>query len=351
MTVLRDYTRLFFGADVADAAADGIAALEHNWEGPLQTNTQVPATLAEWQTLRRGHPHLAGNWRWQMLAFRASYDAYVQQRQQQALALEGEATAALRQAGSTGAAAAASAARAALARQDTEPCCVELRRDIEQLAEALFASVRLQTSVERYGASGAERGAVLDFLDHPLNDRWWLEDQLTAADALPDEAARVERLVALGTWTHPGPGSTYDDIGNIAASPHVVASVPGGAADAPAVRPQTPHFPWEAQGRSRKRLAWLTSLRWPRALHYTNLDPAATYVLRLAVTGDVRPRVDGVRAEVVDPGAFVPMLREVAVPASAVADGELIVTFDDIDESDRNWRQYSRLHEVWIIKR
>ncbi len=351
MTVLRDYTRFFFGQDVADAAADGIAALERNWEGPLQTNTQVPATLAHWQALRRGHPHLADNWRWQMLAFRASYDAYVQQRQQQALALEGEATAALRQAGSTGAAAAASAARAALARQDTEPCCVELRRDIEQLAEALFASVRLQTSVERYGASGAERGAVLDFLDHPLNDRWWLEDQLTAADALPDEAARVERLVALGTWTHPGPGSTYDDIGNIAASPHVVASVPGGAADAPTVRPQTPHFSWEEQGRSRKRLAWLTSLRWPRALHYTNLDPAATYVLRLAVTGDVRPRVDGVRAEVVDPGAFVPMLREVAVPASAVADGELIVTFDDIDESDRNWRQYSRLHEVWIIKR
>ena len=94
--------------------------------------------------------------------------------------------------------------------------------------------------------------------------------------------------------------------------------------------------------------AWLTSLRWPRALRYTNLDPATTYVLRLTVTGDVRPRLDGVPADVVDPGAFVPMLREVAVPASAVADGEVIVTFDDIDESDRNWRQYSRLHEAFL---
>ncbi len=348
MAVLRDYTRLFFGADVADAAAEGIVALERNWEGPLQGNARVPATLAHWQGLRRAHPYLAGNWRWQMLAFRASYDAYVQQRQAQALALEDEATAALRAAPRTGAAVASAAARAALRRQDTEPCCVELRRDIEQLAAALFASVRLQTSVERYGASGAERGAVLDFLDHPLNNRWWLEDQLADADALPDEAARVERLVALGAWTHPGPGSTYDDIGNIAASPHVVETLDG---DTPPARPQTPHFSWEDQGRSRKRLAWLTSLRWPRALRYTNLDPAATYTLRLSVTGDIRPRLDGVPARVVDPGAFVPMLREVAVPPSAVADGELVVTFDDIDESDRNWRQYSRLHEVWLLKR
>lgn len=346
MDVLHEYTRLFFGASVADAAAEGIVALERNWEGPLRTNSQVPATRAHWEALREAHPHLEADWRWQMLAFRASYDAYVRERQQAALALEAEATAALRAAGTTGSARAIAAARTALARQDTEPCCVALRRDIEELAAALFESVRLQTSVERYGASGAERGAVLDFLDHPLNDRWWLEDQLDVVVGLPDEAARVTRLEALGAWSEPASGSTYDDIGNIAASPHVVTSLPGDVAHASTARPQTPHFSWEDQGRSRKRLAWLTSLRWPRALRYTNLDPATTYVLRLTVTGDVRPRLDGVPADVVDPGAFVPMLREVAVPASAVADGELIVTFDDIDESDRNWREYSRLHEA-----
>lgn len=348
--VLRDYTRLFFGADVAEAAADGIGALERNWDGPVAGNPMLAATHAQWQALRQAHPPLEGHWRWQMLVFRAAYDLYVQERQRQALALQDEAETALSEARARGAAAAIAAARAALGRQDTAPCCVDLRRDLEALGEALFASVKLQTSVERYGASGAERGAVLDFLDHPLNDRWWLEDQLTAAEALADDEARTVRLETLGTWRSPGAGGAYDDVGNIAASPHVLAALPGASGDAAAALPQTPHFSWEDQGRSRKRLAWLTSLRWPRAIRYSDLDAAATYRIRLTITGDIRLRIDGVPVEVKDMGAFVAGWHEAEVPAAAVADGSVTLTFDEIDESDRNWRQHSRLHEVWLLR-
>ena len=36
----------------------------------------------------------------------------------------------------------------------------------------------------QHQASGYERGAILDFVDHPLNNRWWLEDQFAAVRAL-----------------------------------------------------------------------------------------------------------------------------------------------------------------------
>ena len=42
--------------------------------------------------------------------------------------------------------------------------------------------------------------------------------------------------------------------------------------------------------------------------------------------------------------------KEYLVPASAVRSGTVLVTFDPIDESDRNWRQHSRLHEAWLVK-
>jgi hypothetical protein len=349
MDVLRDYARLFFGAPVADAAAEGIAALERNWEGPLQQNAGVDATLEHWQRLRAAHPRLEHDWRWQMMLFRAYYDAYTKHRQQREQRDEDEALAALRTARTAGSRRAIAAARTALRASDDAPGCAEWRRQIDTLAEALFQSIRLQTSVERYGASGAERGAVMDFVDHPLNNRWWLEDEFVKVEAMADEAARSARLETLATWASPPAGSFYDDIGNIADSPRVVTTRPA-TGDAPAVQAPTPHFTWEEQGRSRKRLSWLTSLRWPPAIRYTDLVSSATYVVRLNGNGDVRLRIDGRQVEARTYSTTLGEPKEYVVPPEALADGVVTLTFDEIDESDRNWRQHSRLNEVWLLR-
>src|SRR5690606_14456127 len=171
--------------------------------GPLQQNAGVDATLEHWQRLRAAHPPLEINWRWQMVLFRAYYDAYTKHRQQREQRDEDEALAALRTARTAGSRRAIAAARTALRTSDDAPCCAEWRRQIDTLAESLFQSIRLQTSVERYGASGAERGAVMDFVDHPLNNRWWLEDEFVKVEALADEAARIARLETLATWASP----------------------------------------------------------------------------------------------------------------------------------------------------
>jgi hypothetical protein len=348
------YTRLFFGAGVADRAADGILALEGNWNGSLALNGGVDGTLALWREMERASPELESNWRWQMYLTRAYYDAYTRHRLLHETRLEARALDVLADAPALGASAAMDRAAGILAESDAASCCPEWRQRIEALCDALFASIRMQTSISKHSASGYERGAVLDFLDVPLNDRWWLEDQFASIRALRDEPARLDRLKSLAAWTRPGPGSFYDDVGNVAASPRVRR---GDVSHADLLSPgdPIPHFTWEG-GPSRTRRSWLTSIRWPKAIVYEHLDTAATYVVRLNVitpdgAGQVRLRIDGQplqpSRQAVSRGDTV----EFEVPAALVNDNTITLTFDDIDESRVNWRQYSRLVEAWLIRR
>ncbi|MCA1481600.1 hypothetical protein I6F37_42470, partial [Bradyrhizobium sp. NBAIM08] len=97
----------------------------------------------------------------------------------------------------------------------------ELRQKIEQLCADLFASIGLQTSVPKHQAKGYERGAVLDFVDYPLNNRWWLADEFKKISALPSNEAKLQRLKTISTWENPGPGSFYDDVSSVAKGPRV----------------------------------------------------------------------------------------------------------------------------------
>ena len=220
--ILADYARVYFDAALASEAADGILALERNWRGPLVDNGAVEATLLTWRDLERKAPGLESTWRWQMCLLRANYDAYVRRRLINETLLEAEANAVMAKAPSLGPARAMEGAEAVLSRSVREPVSQDLRTRIETLCDELFRSIGLQTSVPKYFASGAERGAVLDFVDYPLNNRWWLEDEFKKIRALGDESEKIQRLGVLAAWEHPGPGSFYDNIGNASKSPHVL---------------------------------------------------------------------------------------------------------------------------------
>jgi hypothetical protein len=347
--MLREYTRTFFGSSVAEDAADGILALERNWEGSLALNGGVDATRVLWQSLERRAPALRDNWRWQMKLLRAYYDAYTRHRLFYETALEKEAMAVLARAPGTGAAAAIDAALAVLRRAD-HPCCPEWRRRIEELCDALFASIRMQTSVPRHQASGTERGAVLDLVDYPLNNRWWLADEFERIRSFSTEAGRLARLEVIRTWENPGPGSFYDDVGNVGKSPRVLRG-DGTAVEALERRSPNPHFQWWDSGYSRTRPAWQSSLRWPLGLQYHHLDPAGSYMVRLTAQGEVRLRINGESVEPTIDSRELGEFREYPVPAHLLREGRLLLTFDPIDERHLNWRQHSRLNEVWLLKR
>ncbi len=341
--ILIDYARVYFKPSVAEDAADAILALEKNWRGPLMDNGAVEGTLAVWNRLASRAPDLQTNWRWQMCLLRAGYDAYVRRRLIYESRLESEANAVLAAAPRTGSDSAMAEATRILEKAVGQPVAPELRARIVDLCDKLFQSIGLQTSVEKYYAIGEERGAILDFIDYPLNNRWWLEDQFKAIRGLASDAEKANRLIALANWEHPGAGSFYDDIGNIAKSPHVVN---GDREEAP-----QPTFWWWDQGKSRARLSWQTTM-WPAAVVYEGLDPSATYVVRSTGYGQALLRMNGERVAPTLDGKQMGEFKEFPVDPKFVKDRTLRLTWDrPAGEEGLNWRQRSRLAEVWLIRK
>src|SRR5258708_34481929 len=190
------------------------------------------------------------------------------------------------QAGTSGSEAAMSIARAVLKKAETQPCRKDLRARVDQLCQALFDSIKLQTSVKRFHASETERGCVLDFVDYPLNNRWWVTDEFTAIRKMPSEPAKVARLEVLAHWEHPGPGSYYDDIGDMAKSPHLVRGPELNTDPLIPVRGTGfPGFVWDQGGYSRLRLSWQGGMKTGQMI-YENIDPNGQYVIRLNGKGE-----------------------------------------------------------------
>jgi hypothetical protein len=345
-----EYARVFFPGVDAARVADGILALEKNWEGPLALNGAVDATLTYWQALEKDAPQLAGNWRWQMFLVRAYYDAYQRARLIREQALEIEAMAQLETALDAGDAEAGMAAALDTMREnEREPVAPAWRARIVELCDDLFDSIRLQTSVAKYGASAPERGCILDFVDYPLNNRRWLADEFEAIRAMEDAAAREARLRQIATWErNDPPHAYYDNIGAVGRCPRLVRGEDLGT-DPNRLRDPNPTMWWWESGESRARLSWQNSLEYPVTLRYQGLDRAATYEFRLTGNGEAKPVAEG---QALEPGAYsteIGAMKVFPVPRETTADGLLEITFEKLDEDHLGWREKSHIAEAWLV--
>jgi len=348
--VLKDYARVFLRPDLAEPVADGILALERNWEGALSENGTVESTLSHWRTLEAQAPELKNNWRWQLCLLRSFYDAYLRRRLLYETELENEANAALVKAREAGSRKVMDDAQQILDRAAKDPPAPQLRRRVVELCDVLFKSIGLQTSVKKYQASGAERGAILDYIDYPLNNHWWLEDEFAKVRAMGSDEEKLKRLEEIRTWENPGAGSFYDDVGNVAKSPHVVRGE-GWNTDPLMVRNPNPGHWWWDDGFSRKRLSWQVSMDWPIAVRYEHLDPNADYVIRMTGYGDALTRINQERVKPTLYGRGIGEIKEFPVPRDAVRSGQIVVTWDRPEEAHLNWREQSRITEIWLLKK
>lgn len=337
--ILIEYSRFFFNSSVDQKAAEGILALEKNWDGPLADNGSVEPTLAYWQQLEQQEATLKDNWRWQLLVVRAYYDAYVRRRLINEQSLEKEANKLLEQAAEIGIESAMDKALNKVNEADTKPIALDLREKIVDYCELLYQSCGLQTSVEKYQASNSQRGCILDFVDYPFNNRWWLEDQFKLIKEMSNDEEKLDRLEIIYTWENPGPGSYYDNISNIAQSPRVKTTVYD-AVD----------FGWWDSGYCRWRLSSQVYQNDP-ILEYEDLDPNARYIVRVAGFGEALIRIDGHRLEPLVYDKEREGFKEFVVPKQVVGDGEIRITFDRPEESHLRWRFYSSVSDVWLIKR
>jgi hypothetical protein len=325
--ILHQYSRYFIGDAFTETFAQGLLALERNWHGPLAANSGVDATLDRFQAMERAAPPpVLRNWRFQQALYRAYYDAYTRKRLLNETMLEDEAMRKLRDTRDPSAAAAAAAA--ILDRAIQQPVALEWRAKIFELAEALFQSIGMQLSVPRYKAIGVDRGASLDTLDVPLNNRLWLEGHFADVDGILH-------------WTDPGPGGFYDDLGDPAHQPHLVRGTIG----------LEYHSHWPR--------SWWTYAESlyddPLQMRYTGLDRTAQYRIRAVYAGDSPGRKIRLMAGnlevhplMLKPQPVRPV--EFDIPRAATSGGELNLSWYGEAGLGGNGRG-CQVAEVWLIKK
>jgi len=370
--ILRDYSRYFIGANYTDSFTQGLLALEQNWVGPLLTNKGVNTTLQQFQTLeRQAAPSDLFNWRFQQALYRAYYDAYVRSRLLYENALEEVALERLRDARRTGTLLAMNEAERILDRAVTERIAQDLRARVFELGEALFQSIRMQLSVEKYQAIAVGRGANLNTIDFPLNNRLWLKQQFIEVRRLPDERERAQRLDEIINRQNPGPGGFYDDLGNLMQQPHLVRG-PGFEKDPSLLESSAVSIVNQSDGavagnndfallnmglQPAGPFSWWdlaeTYYDTPLRMRYNELDKSAQYKIRVVYIGDPRRDMRLVADEKFEVHALVkkeyrPL--EFDIPLAATADGELNLSWYQAPGSRGSGRG-CQVAEVWLIKK
>ena len=328
---LVEYSRMYIDPDMAHDFAHGLLALERNWRGPLAVNRGVQTTLRQFQAMEKAaSPFLLRNWRFQQALYRAYYDAYVHQRLLYETGLETEALDALGEATVQGSRAAIREAFHIWDRAVTSPIAKNLRTRVFQLAEALFQSIRMQLSVPMYGAQYETRGANLDAIDYPLNDRVWWRARLSEVISLKTEEERLAALDGLLSRLDATPGGFHDDL----VRPHDLSRVQDCrpyAEDPGALRTPSRRFPYRKDSQLLP-ISWRGGLVMlgtsPLRMRYENLEPGADYELRIAYAGISRTYVrldteEGVEIHDYMPTTQTPDLQRFDVPAAAVVDGTL----------------------------
>ncbi len=356
---LRRFSRYFIGPEYTDTFAQGLFALERNWQGPLLTNEGVETTFKQFQAMEKdASPQDLLNWRFQQALYRAYYDAYNRRRLLYETDLEKQAMDELRSARQLGSLRAMERAERVLEKAVTDRVAAPVRQRVFELAEAQFQSIRAQLDVERYKAISVGRGANLALIDVPLNDRSWLEEQFAEIRAEGDEKERLAGIQAILDWTNPGPGGFYDDLGTTTAQPHLVA---GKSYEEDPQYIESPQMGFGCP--ENHRLSWCDHadglFDYEMKLHYPHLDPEAAYRVRVVYAGSltrrgepvtVRLTGDGVEihAEMPKPDPIRPV--EYDVPAELTRDGVLTLGCTATPGRGGAGRG-CQIAEVWLMKR
>ena len=377
--VLRDYSRYFMGENYAEGFAQGLLALERNWQGPLLSNENVYITLRQFQAMEdSASPHDLEKWRFQQALYRAYYDAYVRSRLLYETEIENQVMNKLEEVRRVGVrpypldidspafrrrssqldlSTLLSEAEAILEKGLSDTVSPDWRSRILELGEALFESIRMQLSVERYAAEAVSRGANLDTLDAPITNLPWLRRRIRQARGLASEQEQMKAVQEILNWTNPGPGGFYDDLGDLSRQPHLLRGL-GGVKDPEFRASSLVGFDYPDAFGDLAPISWK---RWaeslfdaPLELHYTGLDPRGRYKVRLVYSGDepaaaIRMRCNGnLEIHPFMRKPWPPRPLEFDIPPEATAGGELSLIWNREPGLGGNGRG-CQVAEVWLM--
>ena len=379
--VLRDYSRYFMGEKYADGFAQGLLSLERNWRGPLLSNQNVDSTLRQFQAMEdAASPHDLLKWRFQQGLYRAYYDAYIRRRLLQETEIENQVENKLEEIRRVGirptpldidagepsrrtsgidVSTVLAEAEAIVEKGLSASVGEDWRSRILELGEALYQSIRMQLSVERYQAEAVSRGANLDTLDAPITNLPWLRWRIKQIRGLASEQEQMKGVQEILNWASPGPGGFYDDLGDLSRQPHLVRG-PGAVEDPEFRASSLVGFDYPDPFGDQTPISWK---RWaeslfdaPLELRYTGLDPRGRYRVRVVYSGDepaaiIRMRCNGdaeIHPYLHKP--WPPRPLEYDIPAEATAGGELSLIWNRPPGLGGNGRG-CQVAEVWLFKR
>ena len=208
---LRDYARVFLDTAIENDFPESILALERNWEGPLIVNDKIDETLEHWKKLEKSvNADVAHHWRFQSPLLRAYYDAYIHRKLIQDKEIEKQIIDSLPLNEKR------KEIKLYLTQQketQTDPKTTELKQNCVMLAEELYKSIGLKSSVKKHGAVHKGRGAFMDAIDEPLNDLKWLAHQIETTTSIESELERSKFMRSILNRNDLGKGGIYDNLG------------------------------------------------------------------------------------------------------------------------------------------
>jgi hypothetical protein len=285
---------------------------------------------------------------------RAYYDPYIRHRLLYDTELALRAMDVLGSAAKTGALEAVNKAGQILRKAKSEPVAPGLSRKCRELADSLFESIGCQLTVEKHGATHRTRGAFMDGIDEPLNNAPWLFSQFEKIRAMDDEAGRLRAIDEILNRTNPGPGGFYDNMGTPSGNRRLLNDVAWEDDPGTLLSPRTAfYYKVDRPEDAAIPLAWKsqagTIYETPLKMLYENLDPNASYRVRVAYAGRrgkmVRMVADGKHLVHDLIRTRKPPVREFKIPREATTDGRLELTWT-CGEGQRG----SQVCEIWLIK-
>ena len=385
--IMEEYAKVFFRSKkpIGYNVYSLLTVWGHNWKNYPRSHGNINTSRTLWEVIAQNDPDFETNWRTQMYLFRARFDQYVAREAKAQAQYQQEAHTALDHAKSIGVAQSIETARKALAQADTDtPVDAKLRASLQELGLLMHKSIGYQLSVEApYFARNPERGALLDWLDQPLNDRPWLEQQFKRILAMDSEADQLAAIVEILNWTDPGPGGFYDNLGTKEGNTHVVyqdtwKNDPSGShsprvafpyykADQATIAKAEAAFEGnntitseeKAKGRQafyarqELRMSWQSQIAThygtPLKMRYEKLDPNATYRLKVTYAGRYRPTMTltvddtfGIHGALAQPKPIWPVVYD--IPQIATQDGTLDLEWNLVDGRG------CMVAEVWLMK-
>ena len=359
---LRDYTRLFISPRFTEEIAQGIMALEENWEGPLLVNDRVDITLRQWQEIEKSaSKDVLNNYRFQMNLLRAYYDAYIRRRLIYETELERSALEILEKAKDLGSLKAIGLAEETLERAKKNPVAHEYKDKCWRLADELFKNIGSQLSVEKYNAIAWDRGAFMDDIDIPLNNYRYLKLQFDRIRKMEKEEERLEAIDSIINRANPGAGGFYDNLGNPGSWKRVVRSKmweedPGYLGSPLTVfTPYLLHINKELEEQlGGIPLSWVNSIATlydtPLIIKYEDLDSCSDYKLKVTYIGSLGGRIKLIANENYVIHNFIDTRRKVLtevfdIPKEVISSGRLTLKWV-ADDGERG----CEIAEIWLIR-